>query len=136
MGGAGTGSDVELITRHGAGKSGSVGTFNERIVRRAEAPAAEFCFTEARAAGHYPGGMWVTCATGPRKGVSKMARAISTSGLVATTAIALARAALEGALANVDINLESLTSDSPKNEGFVTETRKRAVALRERARPA
>jgi glutamate formiminotransferase / formiminotetrahydrofolate cyclodeaminase len=42
-----------------------------------------------------------------------------------TTAIALARAALEGALANVDINLDSL-----KDDAFVTETRKRAAALK------
>ena len=42
-----------------------------------------------------------------------------------TTAIALAKAALEGALANVEINLESL-----KDEGFVAETRKRALTLK------
>jgi glutamate formiminotransferase/formiminotetrahydrofolate cyclodeaminase len=42
-----------------------------------------------------------------------------------TTAIALARAALEGALANVEINLASL-----KDEAFVTKMRKRAAALK------
>jgi len=42
-----------------------------------------------------------------------------------TTAIALAKAALEGALANVEINLDSL-----KDEGFVNQTRKRAAALK------
>jgi glutamate formiminotransferase/formiminotetrahydrofolate cyclodeaminase len=42
-----------------------------------------------------------------------------------TTAIALAKAALEGALANVEINLDSL-----KDEAFVNETRKSAAALR------
>ena len=47
-----------------------------------------------------------------------------------TTAIALAKAALEGALANVEINLDSLKKDSPKDEAFVNETRKRAAALR------
>jgi len=52
-----------------------------------------------------------------------------------TTAIALAKAALEGALANVEINLESLKNDSLKKdstnyEAFVNETRKRAAALR------
>jgi formiminotetrahydrofolate cyclodeaminase len=47
-----------------------------------------------------------------------------------TTAIALARAALEGALANVEINLDSLKNDSLKDEGFVSETRKRAAALK------
>jgi glutamate formiminotransferase len=52
-----------------------------------------------------------------------------------TTAIALARAALEGALANVEINLDALNDDSLRkdslnDESFVTETRKRAAALR------
>ena len=42
-----------------------------------------------------------------------------------TTAIALAKAALEGALANVEINLDSL-----KDDAFVNETRKRAAVLR------
>src|SRR6202142_2338184 len=42
-----------------------------------------------------------------------------------TTAIALAQAALTGALANVEINLESL-----KDERFVAETRERASALK------
>ena len=42
-----------------------------------------------------------------------------------TTAVALAKAALTGALANVEINLESL-----KDEGFVAEIRKRALALK------
>ena len=42
-----------------------------------------------------------------------------------TTGIALARAAIEGAMANVEINLESL-----KDEPFVAEVRKRAKALR------
>ena len=47
-----------------------------------------------------------------------------------TTAIALAKAALEGALANVEINLDSIKKDSPKDESFVTDTRKRAAALK------
>ncbi len=42
-----------------------------------------------------------------------------------TTAIALAKAALEGALANVEINLDSL-----KDEAFVEGTRKRAAELK------
>jgi len=42
-----------------------------------------------------------------------------------TTASALARAAIEGALANVDINLESL-----KDKGFVSEMRRKAGALK------
>jgi glutamate formiminotransferase/formiminotetrahydrofolate cyclodeaminase len=45
------------------------------------------------------------------------------------TAIALARAALEGALANVEINLDALAKDSPKDEAFVAETRRSAAAL-------
>jgi len=47
-----------------------------------------------------------------------------------TTAIALARAALEGALANVEINLDSLKKDSPKDQAFVIETLKRMAALK------
>jgi formiminotetrahydrofolate cyclodeaminase len=46
------------------------------------------------------------------------------------TAIALARAALEGALANVAINLDSIKPESPEDEAFVTETRKRAAELK------
>jgi formiminotetrahydrofolate cyclodeaminase len=42
-----------------------------------------------------------------------------------TTASALARAAIEGALANVEINLASM-----KNAGFVREMRERAGALK------
>jgi formiminotetrahydrofolate cyclodeaminase len=44
-----------------------------------------------------------------------------------TTAIALAQAALTGALANVDINLDSL-----KDQQFVAEARERAAALKPR----
>ena len=47
-----------------------------------------------------------------------------------TTAIALAKAAIEGALANVEINLDSLKNDSPKDSQFVSETRKRSDALK------
>ena len=46
-----------------------------------------------------------------------------------TTAIALAKAALQGALANVEINLDSLKKDSPKDEDFVNATRQRVVEL-------
>jgi len=42
-----------------------------------------------------------------------------------TTALALARAGMEGALANVEINLESL-----KDEAFAAETRRRAAVLK------
>ena len=42
-----------------------------------------------------------------------------------TTAVALAKAALEGALANVEINIESL-----KDEAFVSATRKRVAELK------
>ena len=42
-----------------------------------------------------------------------------------TTAVALAKAALTGALANVEINLESLN-----DEAFVSQTRKRAAVLK------
>jgi len=42
-----------------------------------------------------------------------------------STAAALARAAIEGALANVEINLESL-----KDAGFATSIRRRATTLK------
>src|SRR5271156_465325 len=47
-----------------------------------------------------------------------------------TTAVALARAALEGALANVEINLEALKKDSRKDEVFVSATGERAALLK------
>ena len=47
-----------------------------------------------------------------------------------TSAVALAKAALEGALANVEINLDALKKDSPKDDSFVTETQKRVAALK------
>jgi formiminotetrahydrofolate cyclodeaminase len=49
-----------------------------------------------------------------------------------TTAIALAGAALTGALANVDINLESLKPDLSENEAFVSEARRRIASLNAR----
>jgi glutamate formiminotransferase/formiminotetrahydrofolate cyclodeaminase len=49
------------------------------------------------------------------------------------TAIALAKAALEGALANVEINLASLQPGTPEDEAFASETRKRAVGLKAQA---
>ena len=52
-----------------------------------------------------------------------------------TTATALARAALEGALANVEINLGSLKPETPDEEAFQAQVRKRLAAL-ETAMPA
>jgi formiminotetrahydrofolate cyclodeaminase len=46
-----------------------------------------------------------------------------------TTAIALAGAALQGALANVAVNLDSIKPGSTDEEAFVNETRKRAAGL-------
>jgi formiminotetrahydrofolate cyclodeaminase len=46
------------------------------------------------------------------------------------TAIALSRAAQEGALANVAINLDSIKPELPEDEAFVAETRKRAAELK------
>lgn len=46
------------------------------------------------------------------------------------TAIALSKAALEGALANVEINLDSLQKDSPPDERFISETRQRTLTLK------
>jgi len=47
-----------------------------------------------------------------------------------TTALALTQAALEGALANVEINLDSLKKDSPQDEAFISETRQRTLTLK------
>lgn len=47
-----------------------------------------------------------------------------------TTAIALAGAGLIGALANVQINLDSLAQESAEDTAFIAETRKRAEALK------
>jgi len=46
-----------------------------------------------------------------------------------TTAIALAKAAFAGSLTNVEINLDLINPDSPEEQSFVRETRKRAEAL-------
>jgi glutamate formiminotransferase/formiminotetrahydrofolate cyclodeaminase len=46
-----------------------------------------------------------------------------------TTSMALAKAALEGALANVLINLDSFSKDSADDAGFVTEIRDRVNAI-------
>jgi glutamate formiminotransferase/formiminotetrahydrofolate cyclodeaminase len=47
-----------------------------------------------------------------------------------TTATALAKAALEGALANVEINLDSIRKDSPEESKFVTEVLRHISALK------
>jgi glutamate formiminotransferase / formiminotetrahydrofolate cyclodeaminase len=46
-----------------------------------------------------------------------------------TTAIALSGAAIKGALANVDINLDSIEAASAEDEAFVSHTRARAAEL-------
>jgi formiminotetrahydrofolate cyclodeaminase len=48
-----------------------------------------------------------------------------------TTATALARAALEGALANVEINLGSMKAETAGEEEFASEVRKRVDAVKE-----
>jgi glutamate formiminotransferase len=50
-----------------------------------------------------------------------------------TTAIALAKAALEGALANVEINLGSIKLDAPEDHAFVSQTLKSMAALKAQA---
>lgn len=50
-----------------------------------------------------------------------------------TTAVALAKAALTGALANVEINLDSIKLDLPADQAFVSETRKHAAELKAQA---
>ena len=47
-----------------------------------------------------------------------------------TTSIALARAALESALANVQINLDSLKPETPEEHAFAAQTRERAAVLK------
>jgi glutamate formiminotransferase/formiminotetrahydrofolate cyclodeaminase len=47
-----------------------------------------------------------------------------------TTAIALAKAALEGALANVEINLASIKPDALEDREFVSQMQKRAAMLK------
>ncbi len=48
------------------------------------------------------------------------------------TAIALAKAAREGALANIEVNLESMKLDAPGDGTFLIEAQERAAALRAR----
>jgi formiminotetrahydrofolate cyclodeaminase len=50
-----------------------------------------------------------------------------------TTAIALAGAALQGALANVAINLDSIQPDSPEDEAFVSQTQKQVAEMKGQA---
>jgi hypothetical protein len=45
------------------------------------------------------------------------------------TAIALVKAALEGSLSNVEINLGSIQAQSPEDEAFLAQTRQRAAEL-------
>ena len=47
-----------------------------------------------------------------------------------TTAVALANAAIAGALANIDINLESIKPGSAEGEAFVSQVQSRAAALK------
>ena len=50
-----------------------------------------------------------------------------------TTAVALAGAALEGALANVAINLDSLSPDSPEDQAFAAQVKKCVAELQAQA---
>jgi glutamate formiminotransferase len=50
-----------------------------------------------------------------------------------TTAIALAKAALAGALANVEVNLESIEADSPEDAAFASQARERAAEFKAQA---
>ena len=66
--------------------------------------------------------------------VAKIAAALRpvTSPMMAsdlTTSIALAGAAMAGALANVEINLDSIEGGSAEDEAFIGETRRRAAGL-------
>ena len=46
-----------------------------------------------------------------------------------TTSLALAKAAVEGALANVKINLDSFGKDSAEDAAFVADARQRVAAI-------
>jgi formiminotetrahydrofolate cyclodeaminase len=50
-----------------------------------------------------------------------------------TTAIALANAAIVGAIANVEINLEAMEPESAGGQAFLTQGRSRAAALKSEA---
>ena len=74
---------------------------------------------------------------GVAEGVAEVAqiaatlRAISNPNMSSdlTTALALAKAAMEGALANVSVNLESIKPGSAEDDAFITHTRARAAEL-------
>jgi len=59
---------------------------------------------------------------------------ITSAGMISdlTAGMAMARAALESALANVEINLESIKVETAEDEAFVSGTRRRAAELRAR----
>ncbi len=59
-------------------------------------------------------------------------RPVSSPGMVSdlATGISLAEAALESALANVNINLETIKPESPEDQAFVNQTRERAALLK------
>jgi formiminotetrahydrofolate cyclodeaminase len=46
-----------------------------------------------------------------------------------TTAIALAKAAVAGALANVEVNLESMNPESAEDQDFTKRIRERVVGI-------
>jgi formiminotetrahydrofolate cyclodeaminase len=50
-----------------------------------------------------------------------------------TTAVALAKAALAGALANVEVNLESMNPESAEDQAFTSRIRSRVAALESRS---
>jgi formiminotetrahydrofolate cyclodeaminase len=64
-------------------------------------------------------------------GIATVLRSITSPSMKSdlTIAIALARAACEGSLTNVRVNLDLIKPDSPEEQSFVSETRKRAEAL-------
>lgn len=65
------------------------------------------------------------------RGIAERLRPITNPNMASdlTTSIALAKAALEGAAANVEINLGSMKPTTPEEEAFVTNTRKRMDAM-------
>jgi len=57
---------------------------------------------------------------------------ITSPGMISdlTTGMALAKAALESALANVEVNLEAIKPETPEDGAFISLTRKRAAELK------
>jgi formiminotetrahydrofolate cyclodeaminase len=63
--------------------------------------------------------------------ISAKLKPITSPGMISdlTAGMAMAKAALESALANVEINLDSIKAETVEDEAFVGQTRRRAAEL-------